>query len=397
MTPRWIGCAPQNFHSGRPPDLTPSAIVLHRSGGSLSDLRARFAEPTSSLSAHYAVGRDGSIDQYVTEADTAFHAGMVVNSRWPGLKERINPNLYTFAIEHEGSAASGWSDAQRVASAALIAEIANRWSIPISAEAVVPHSAIRASADCPGADYPLDEILEMARARPAVSTDEMELVMAPDAPRPDGSLSIDRTTLALPPSQYYPETVSKDLIVLHFTAGTSARSAVNTWRATPEHVATAYVVDADGTIYEVFPPSSWAYHLGLKGGTPHERRSIGIEIANVGPLQPAPNDPAVLSWWPNSWKQPYCRIDDSARYVRRDYRGKRYFAAFPDPQMDAVGRLVRSLCDSFGIERRLPAAGQRLECDLAAYGGYKGIATHANFRPDKWDVGPAFEWDRLGF
>jgi N-acetyl-anhydromuramyl-L-alanine amidase AmpD len=171
---------------------------------------------------------------------------------------------------------------------------------------------------------------------------------------------------------------------------------VNAWRATPEHVATAYIVEANGTIYEVFPPSCWAYHLGVKGGTPLERRSIGIEIANVGPLQPAVNDPAMLTWWPNSWKQLYCHLDETVRYVKRDYRGKSYFAAFPDPQMDAVGRLVRSLCERFGIARRLGAPASLLEYDPARLDSYKGIATHANFRPDKWDIGPAFEWDRLG-
>jgi len=395
MTPRWIGCAPENFRAGRAAGLPPSAIVLHRSGGSLSDLRARFADPVSSVSAHYAVGLDGSVHQYVSEADTAFHAGMIVEPTWPGLREGINPNLYTFGIDQEASPTNGWPEAQRTATATLIAEIASRWSIPLSEETVVPHRAIRASARCPDAAYPFDEVLERARARGVVSTDEMELATA-DAPASDGALSIDRTTLALPSTQYYPENVSKDLIVLHFTAGPSARSAVNAWRSTPEHVATAYVVDVDGSIYEVFPPTCWAYHLGVKGGTSHERRSIGIEIANIGPLQPSPEDPAVLNWWPNSWKRAYCRLDESARYLKRDYRGKGYFAAFPDVQMDTVARLVHSLCERFGIPRQIPAAGVRLQYEPATFDAYKGIATHGNFRSDKWDVGPAFDWDRLG-
>ena len=27
---------------------------------------------------------------------------------------------------------------------------------------------------------------------------------------------------------------------------------------------------------------------------------------------------------------------------------------------------------------------------------YKGVSSHANFSQDKWDIGPAFPWDRLG-
>ena len=395
MKPLWVGCSPRNYHAGRPASLAPSAIVLHRSGGSLAQIRARYADPQSSLSAHYAVGLDGSVEQYVSEENSAFHAGLVANPSWPGLKPGVNPNLYTIAIDHESPAAIAWPDAQLAASAALIADVANRWSIQMGADTIVLHSAIRASSQCPGPGFPLQAILDIAEGNPIVTTDEMELGGTP-ASAAGGAPAIDRTTLALPEAQYYPENVSKDLIVLHFTAGRSARSAVNTWRATPEHVATAYVVDPDGTVYEAFPPSAWAYHLGVKGGTPHERRSIGIEIANVGPLQPSAADPKVLSWWPNAWKEAYCHLDEAARYVKEDYRGKGYFAVFPGEQMDAVARLVQSLCERFGIPRQLPKTALRLAFDAQAFQGYQGVATHANFRSDKWDVGPAFDWDRLG-
>jgi N-acetyl-anhydromuramyl-L-alanine amidase AmpD len=157
------------------------------------------------------------------------------------------------------------------------------------------------------------------------------------------------------------------------------------------------VVDVDGTIYEVFPPRFWAYHLGVKGGTPHERRSIGIEIVNVGPLQLCAEDATRLNWWPpgNSWKTRYCGLDEPNRYVKATYREKQYFAAFPDAQIDAVAGLVAQVCDEFEIPRVLPGPEDRLECNPAKFAGFRGIATHANFRPDKWDIGPAFSWDRL--
>jgi N-acetyl-anhydromuramyl-L-alanine amidase AmpD len=390
---RKVGCAASNFRQGRPVGQTPRAIVLHRSGGSLAEVRARFADPTSALSAHYGVGRDGTIEEYVAESDTAFHAGVVLDPTWAGLTPKVNPNFYTIGIEHE--AGPDWPEAQRAASAGLIAEIAGRWSIPIIIDNVVAHSAIRASVSCPGLDCPIAAIVDLAQrsldaATVAVSTDEMELHGSTGQP------AIDRKSLALPPEQYYPQVFPKDLLILHFTAGGSARSAVDTWRANPEHVATAYVVDVDATIYEVFPPQFWAYHLGLKGGTAHERRTIGIEIANVGPLQQSNGDPAVLNWWPSDWKTKYCRLDETDRYVRANYRGKQFFASFPEPQVAAVGQLVRHLCAQFDIERELMKPAGRLACDLPAFAGFKGIATHANCRADKWDVGPAFDWDRLG-
>ncbi|MQA30849.1 MAG: hypothetical protein GEU82_13625 [Luteitalea sp.] len=402
MTPiRWVGCAPRNFLKGRPGGHAPRAIVLHRTGGSLREIGRRFSNPISSLSSHYVVGRDGSIEQYVAEADAAFHAGIILNPTWTRLTPKVNPNFYTVGIEHEGGD-DDWPDAQRTASAALIAEVAARWSIPLAAAHVIPHSAIRASVACPGPSCPLDDLLARAQrslddAAVLISTDEMELAGRTARPA-SAAPRIDRTGLSLSADQYYGQVWPKDLIVLHFTAGGTARSAVDTWRSNPEHVATAYVVDLDGTIYEVFPPRFWAYHLGVKGATAHERRSIGIEIVNVGPLQRSAEDPATLNWWPpgNSWGKRYCSLDESSRYLQVTYRDKHYFATFPEAQLDAVSGLVAQVCDEFNIPRLLPRADDRLACSPATFAGFKGIATHANFRPDKWDIGPAFGWDRLG-
>ena len=63
--------------------------------------------------------------QYVKECDTAFHAGVVVNPIWKGLRknaagEHVNPNFYTIGIEHEGTPAEEWTDAMYASSAALL-------------------------------------------------------------------------------------------------------------------------------------------------------------------------------------------------------------------------------------------------------------------------------------
>lgn len=399
MTKRWIGCAPGNFREGRPAGFLPAALVIHQTGGSLAALRSRFQDPASVMSAHYAVALDGTVEQYVAEADTAFHAGLVSNPTWGGLRPRVNPNFYTIGIDHERGSGEPWPIAQREATADLLADIATRWSIPLDRAHVVPHSAIRLSANCPGAGAPLDEIVRLAASRPIATppcTDAMDLASMGAGAAATADLQIDRKTLLLPPSQYYAVETKKDLLILHFTAGATARSAVETWRSTPEHVATAYVVDLDGTVYEVFPPSCWAYHLGIKGGTVHERRSIGIEIVNVGPLERSSQNGGALNWWPKSWSLQYCAIDDSTQYIESPFRGMKYFAAFPDAQVRSVAGLVRHLCDRFDLRRELPPQSRRLEYDQTLFAGYKGIATHVNFRPDKWDIGPAFNWDWLG-
>lgn len=211
------------------------------------------------------------------------------------------------------------------------------------------------------------------------------------------SRKFERKSLRLNADQYLPQRHQKNLIVLHFTAGTTCESAYRTWAGNPDRIATAFGIDPDGSIVEFFPPECWAYHLGVKGTHRHDQRSIGIEIANVGPLKLAPGDPGQLNWWPRNWGVPYCSIGDTEHYCRSSYRGIDYFASMPEIQQQAVGVLVTQLCERFSIPRLASQAARNGEFDPQAFAGYAGVATHSNFRRDKWDVGPAFNWDRLGF
>src|SRR5438874_2970529 len=102
MAISWIGCAPGNFRQGRPAGFRPEAVVIHIMDGPMSAADSHFNDPKAKVSAHYGIGRDGEIHQYVKETDTAFHAGIIVNPIWPLLKPGVNPNFYTIGIEHEG-------------------------------------------------------------------------------------------------------------------------------------------------------------------------------------------------------------------------------------------------------------------------------------------------------
>ncbi|MFN3324241.1 MAG: N-acetylmuramoyl-L-alanine amidase [Bryobacteraceae bacterium] len=472
MRIEWTPCHASNFRAGRPGGHRPEAIVLHSSPLPVERILASYRSPSGLTSAHYIVGRDGAIRQCVQETDTAFHAGIVLNPTWPGLKPRVNPNFYTIAVEHECAPGERWPYA---ASAALIAGIARRWDIPIDRAHIVLHSAIRSSRKCPDADLDLDVLLRGARdhsagsALPRVtqvrtiananlrigaprtgvpvlrvlpagavvdvhgftpagervrgnsfwyetsegaflwagatdtpepeadseaSTDEMELRRRSAEPDSAAALAINRERFRLSAHRYVQETTAKDLIVLHFTAGRTAESAFRTWEQQPQRIATSYIVDSDATIYEVFDPTRWASHLGIKGTHRHDRRSIGIELANVGPLKLGPDQ--QLRWWPNDWRTPYCRLDETARYVRSPYRGIEYFAVFPEAQRRATASLVRHLCERFSIPAEVPPRAKRAAFDMAHFAGFSGVATHANFRADKWDIGPAFDWDELG-
>jgi N-acetyl-anhydromuramyl-L-alanine amidase AmpD len=144
--------------------LKPAAIVIHISEGTLASADAWFNNDAAAVSAHYIVGRNGEVHQYVNEEDTAYHAGAPVGSTWKLLRPLVNPNFYTVGIEHEGRAQDQWTDAQYATSAGLVEEIARRWSIPIDADHIVLHREIRANKTCPGFIFSRDKLLSLIAA-----------------------------------------------------------------------------------------------------------------------------------------------------------------------------------------------------------------------------------------
>lgn len=167
---QWVGCAAENFLPGRPGTFRPEAIVIHSANGTLKHAAERVHDPATTVSAHYGVGKNGEVHQYVDERDTAFHAGVAVNPTWrlmKVLRRPVNPNFYTIGIEHEGTPDEAWGDPLYDASAGLIAEIAARWNFPLDKDRVVMHSQIRASRNCPGPQVRIHHLIELAAGKEA--------------------------------------------------------------------------------------------------------------------------------------------------------------------------------------------------------------------------------------
>jgi N-acetylmuramoyl-L-alanine amidase len=146
---------------------SPAAIVIHTTDGSWDAALAWFARPESGVSAHYVVGLDGRVAQLVDEADTARHAGRVLDPVARVVRESdADPNTFTIGIEFEdagnplGAVRPG---AQYDAGARLIAEACRRWGIPLDREHVIGHREIYAAKECPG-NLDLDRIVAEAAA-----------------------------------------------------------------------------------------------------------------------------------------------------------------------------------------------------------------------------------------
>jgi N-acetylmuramoyl-L-alanine amidase len=161
-------CAAGNFQRGRPSHLQIEAVVIHSTNGPLAEAEAAFASAdlADRRSAHFGISRTGEVHQYVEEADTAFHAGWIVEATWTALKRGpagtyINPNFYTIGIELEGTDGEPWPDAIYGASATLLRELALRHPglRTLSRRTVVLHREIRADRSCPGASFDVDRLI----------------------------------------------------------------------------------------------------------------------------------------------------------------------------------------------------------------------------------------------
>ena len=215
----------------------------------------------------------------------------------------------------------------------------------------------------------------------------------------DFPASIDRS-LRLPEDQVFPPAMTKSGIAIHHTVGGSALSTFNHWlkdrtkAGKNRVVGTAYIIDRDGTVFEVFEPTAWAFQFGLEWSSRQQRRFeqrfIGIELASEGALL-------------EHLGKLYCfdRISEKTLKPRDEvydhgsaYRGYRYFDLYEPVQIDRLVHLINYLCESRSIKRRVPYPPLDYYGERLAH--FKGVIGHAMVRRDKSDPAPMKAlWDRL--
>ena len=127
-------------------------VVIHTVEGSQRSCVNTFRGAERRVSAHYVVGKDGSIVQCVDDANTAWHAGSV--------------NEHSVGIEHEGFAAKPetWSDAIYASSAKLTRWLCDTYKIPIDRQHIVGHMDLKDSPHGdPGHHFDWDRYMRLVR------------------------------------------------------------------------------------------------------------------------------------------------------------------------------------------------------------------------------------------
>lgn len=176
-------------------------------------------------------------------------------------------------------------------------------------------------------------------------------------------------------NQYYHEVSEKKRIVLHHTAGGTAKSSIDWWNQKPDRVSTPYVIDRDGTIYETFDPKFWAYALGINQASA-EKKSIHIELANYG--------------WVNKiggkFYNPYGKELKSEVVQYKDkHRGHLYYEAYTEEQIASLIYLIKYLDERFKLGIVHSDIYQFWHYNLSSS---KSLISHTTVRRDKSDIHP---------
>ena len=198
----------------------------------------------------------------------------------------------------------------------------------------------------------------------------------------------------LPDAEYFKNRTDKSGICIHHTVGGSARSTFNWWIQDSQMVGTAYIIDRDGSVYNVFDPENWAWQFGLnwtqQDKIAFEKRFIGIEIASEGGLLEENGKYYCFDRISSKTEKPSDEVFDAGF----DYRGYRYFDRYEPEQIDSLVDLINYLCDEFDIPRRIQKDSMKYYGE--ALKDFEGIIGHTMVRKDKSDPAPIPElWKRL--
>lgn len=201
-------------------------------------------------------------------------------------------------------------------------------------------------------------------------------------------------TLRLPPNEYIRAQEAKTGICIHHTIGGTAESTFNWWNENHEMVGVAYLIDRDGTVFEVFEPEAWAWQFGLQWEYDKklrfEKRFIGIEIASEGGL--LERNGQLYKF--DRVSPAYVKPRNEAFDFGQDYRGYRYFDKYEPAQIDSLVELINHLTRQFPIPKQTP--DRSFDYYGEALRLFEGIIGHTMVRKDKSDPAPdRTMWQRL--
>lgn len=198
-------------------------------------------------------------------------------------------------------------------------------------------------------------------------------------------MNIETLKRPLQDDQFYKQAFLKKYIFLHHTAGASAQSAIEWWNSKPDRIATPFIIERNGTIYENFDPKYWSYALGVKGGTYIEKSAIHIEIVSFGKIDKEGND-FYFQLNPQSHKTPIPESD--VKVFDQPYRDCFFYQKYTDAQVASILALLPELLREFPSITVQPSIKNFWELQNKNSNLPPGIWSHTSVRKDKSDIFP---------
>lgn len=125
----------------------PEAIVLHVTGpGTMAGMASWFGNAANKVSAHFGIGKDGKLYQYVEVGDAAWQAGNIAKPTAQIVLDHgsLNPNVYTVGIEVLLAPGENLNDypAQKATLVDLLLWLHGTTGIPLDRYHVIGHNEI---------------------------------------------------------------------------------------------------------------------------------------------------------------------------------------------------------------------------------------------------------------
>ncbi|QJA43158.1 N-acetylmuramoyl-L-alanine amidase [Phaeobacter phage MD18] len=179
------------------------------------------------------------------------------------------------------------------------------------------------------------------------------------------------------PSPNHGGVIVPRFVVMHYTAGWSAGSAIETFSRRSSKVSAQVTIDTDGRIYQHVPFNVKAWHAGpstYAGYSGLNNHSIGIELVNPGYLRKLEDGSYMDAYDRRHSAQDVGPVVASKH--RRVGSGTFYWPAYTKAQIEAAEALTAELIDAYDI------------IDIVSH-------EEIDTRGWKTDPGPAFPMNRF--
>jgi N-acetylmuramoyl-L-alanine amidase len=185
-----------------------------------------------------------------------------------------------------------------------------------------------------------------------------------------------------PSPNFEPASQGRECIVVHYTAGYTAASAIATFAAPSSRASAHFVVETDGAITQMVNCNHTAWHAGFglfHGRGQVNQRSIGIEIVNPG-YHFRSADGRIRNWQRKPVHPPRLAPFPGMIEAHDPWVGSApvLWPTYPEAQLLAVEALIRACLRAYPT--------------LAEVVGHRDVDTA---RRRKVDPGPAFPMDRM--